>query len=41
MPYRKELAKIVKEKSQDKNWKDFANPLCVAKPGWEDEPKKV
>ena len=29
-----------KGKSQDMNWEDWANPLCVAEPGWEEEPKK-
>jgi len=41
MPCGKELGKSAKRKSQDMNWKDFADLLCVAEPRWEDEPKKV
>ncbi len=30
-----------KGKSQEMNWKDWADVTCVAEPRWEEEPKKI
>jgi len=41
MPHDRASKKSKKGKSEDMNWEDWENSMCIVESGWQEEPKRV